>query len=112
MKVPVAVPLHVPMGMELAGIEMVNVPPSPLNVPVMVIRAEAWNPPKPTVPVNEFPVCVMSQVMLPTDPIMPGPMPEPIEMPITAPLGPFPIESAAVPIQVPATLAPAVLVPG
>jgi len=110
--VPVAVPLHVPIGIELLGIVMVNVPPLPLNDPVMVIRAAYWNPPKPTVPVNELPVCVITHVMLPTEPIMPPPMPGPIEMPSAVPLFTAPIESAAVPIHVPAIPAPEVPVPG
>jgi hypothetical protein len=110
--VPVAVPLHVLIGMELPGIVMVNVPPFPVNVPAMVMRAAHWNPPKPTVPVNEFPVCVICHVMPPTEPIMPGPMPGPIEMPKAVPVFPGTIESAAVPSHVPATAAPDVPVPG
>lgn len=110
-KVPVAVPLHVAIGMELPGIVIVKVPPLPLNVPTIVIRAAHWNPPKPTTPVNEFPVWVIVHVIAPTEPIMPEPiMPGPIEMPRAVPVFTAPIESAADPVHVPAT--PAEDVPG
>jgi hypothetical protein len=38
-KVPAALPLHADIGMELRGMVIVNVPPFPLNVPVIVIPA-------------------------------------------------------------------------
>jgi hypothetical protein len=97
------VPVHVLIGIELPGMVMVNVPPAPLNVPVMVMRAAHWKPPKPTVPVKAFPAWVICQVMAPTEPIMPGPMPGPIEMPRAVPFCPAGIASAAVPSHVPAT---------
>jgi hypothetical protein len=89
---------------------MVNVPPFPLNVPVMVMRAAHWNPPKPTVPVKAFPVCVICQVMAPTDPIIPGPTPVAIEMPRAVPFCPAVTASVAVPSHVPAT--PGIVAPG
>jgi hypothetical protein len=96
-KVPVTVPLQPVMGIDPFGIVIVNVPDFPFMVPDMVIMVPPWKPEKVTFPVNAFPVWIICQFIVPTDPM---PIPEPIDIPIVVPL-----ESEATPDHVPVTAA-------
>ena len=92
-KVPVTVPLQPFMGIDPFGMVIVKMPDFPFIVPDTVIMVPPWKPEKVTFPVNAFPVWLICQFIVPTDPM---PMPEPMDMPIVVPL-----ESVAVPTQVP-----------
>jgi hypothetical protein len=83
------------MGIDPFGMVIVKVPDFPFIVPDTVIVVPPWKPEKVTFPVNAFPVWVICQFIVPTDPI---PMPEPMDMPIVVPL-----ESEAAPDHVPVT---------